>query len=80
MVIQAGTNGAISEDDLRSLLDGLRDRRRVVLLTSYGPNDWQRSSNAAIHDVAAAYPNVRWRTSPRWRPVTASTSWRMACT
>lgn len=59
VVIQAGTNGAISEDDLRSLLDGLRDRRRVVLLTSYGPNDWQRSSNAAIHDVAAAYPNVR---------------------
>ncbi|MFI0432762.1 MAG: acyltransferase family protein [Candidatus Nanopelagicales bacterium] len=59
VVIQAGTNGVITEDDLRALLDGLRDRRRVVMLTSYGPNDWQRSSNAAIQDLASDYPNVR---------------------
>ncbi len=59
VVIHAGTNGLIKEDDLRALLTELSDRKRVVLVTTHVPRSWQEGSNAAIATVAPAFPNVR---------------------
>ena len=59
VVIQTGTNGVVEKDDLTAMLQELSDRRRVVLVTSYGPHWWQADANQVMAEVAAAHPNVR---------------------
>ena len=59
VVIQTGTNGTVEPDALKATLDGLRDRARVVLVTSYGPHWWQAEANTVMAEAAAGHPNVR---------------------
>ena len=58
VVIHAGTNGVLPESILRRMLDPLRDRKRVVLVTTAVPRPWRAPDNAAIRSVARDYPNV----------------------
>ena len=59
VVIQTGTNGLVTEAELRAMLDELQGTRRVVLVTTGGSESWQTSSNETIRAVAGSYPNVR---------------------
>lgn len=61
VIVQAGTNGEITQDGLRAFLTSLSDRRRVVLLTTSASSaePWQAASDEAIYAVAPEFPNVR---------------------
>jgi len=61
VVIGAGTNGVISSAELTSLLDLLKDRKRVVLVTCHGDRAWIREANAVIRRVGNRFAsgNVR---------------------
>jgi peptidoglycan/LPS O-acetylase OafA/YrhL len=61
VVIHAGTNGVIHSADLVSLLAGLTDRSRIVLVTCHADRVWVAQSNRAIAFAAAHFAggNVR---------------------
>ena len=61
VIIHAGTNGVIHEEDLFALLNALKDRSRVVLVTCRAPRGWIAESNRVILAAAKAFAggNVR---------------------
>jgi hypothetical protein len=59
VVIHTGTNGPADPDGLRGILRTLRTSSLVVLVTVRTPHWWMGDSNAAIHQVASEFPNVR---------------------
>jgi len=59
VVIHGGTNGPTPEKDLRSILNTLKDRARVVLVTAHMPRSWMNQNNNTILSVAKDYSNVR---------------------
>jgi hypothetical protein len=48
VIIGAGTNGRIETSDLIALLNELKDRSRVVLITAKADRSWIKGSNASI--------------------------------
>lgn len=58
VVIHTGTNGIITEEQLREMLDILSDRQRVVLVNTNVPRPWMKPNNRLIESVAADYPNA----------------------
>ncbi|MDR9855139.1 acyltransferase family protein [Paenibacillus sp. VCA1] len=58
VVIELGTNGPFSTKQLMSLLDSLKDVRKVVLVNARVPRSWESVVNASIKKAAAAYPNT----------------------
>ena len=60
VVIQIGTNGAISWDDLTRIMAQLPPNltSKVVFLTVHVPKKWQDGNNLLIQDLPAHYPNV----------------------
>lgn len=59
VVIHMGTNGIVTQHDLKPILDSLADRRRVVVINVQVPRVWMDPSNKTINSLAAQYPNVR---------------------
>jgi len=61
VVIHTGTNGTIDEAHLVEILNLLKDRARVVLVTIYAQRRWVNRSNDAIETAAAKFSkgNVR---------------------
>lgn len=59
VVIHMGTNGSISEGDLKTILDELTDRGRVVVVNVRVPRVWMKPNNKMINEIIAQYPNVR---------------------
>ena len=59
VVLHLGTNGPASKEDLVKALEGLKDRKRVVLVTVHAPVRWMDESNANIRAAAKEFPNVR---------------------
>ena len=59
VVIATGTNGTVKSADLADILDLLRDRSRVVLVTPRAPRSWVPQATKAITVVGRLYPNVR---------------------
>ena len=58
VVIHSGTNGEITEDELRNMLDLLTDRDRVVVINDNVPRPWMDGNNAMIARVVPDYPNA----------------------
>jgi peptidoglycan/LPS O-acetylase OafA/YrhL len=58
VLIHLGTNGVITEDELRKMLTLLADRKRVILVNTHVPRRWQDDNNDTIQRVARDYPNV----------------------
>ena len=58
VVIHTGTNGIITEDELRQMLDVLSDRQRVVVVNTNVPRRWMQPNNDLIAQVVADYPNA----------------------
>ena len=65
VVIHMGTNGIVQEEDLKPILEELRDRKRVVVVNVRVPRVWMKPTNEMIASLVAQYPNVRladWNT------------------
>ena len=58
VVIHTGTNGIITEEQLREMLDILSDRERIVLVNTNVPRPWMKPNNRLIESVVADYPNA----------------------
>lgn len=58
VVLHPGTNGVLTEEILRSLLDPLRDYERVVVVNAAVPRSWEKPNNRIVDDVITDYPNV----------------------
>jgi len=58
VVINLGTNGPPTENDLRKALDNLADVKRVVLVTTREPRSWQDLTNDRIRSAAEGRSNV----------------------
>ena len=58
VVIHTGTNGVVTEDQLREMLDLLSDRDRVVVVNTNVPRPWRKPNNELIAAVVPDYPNA----------------------
>jgi peptidoglycan/LPS O-acetylase OafA/YrhL len=58
VILELGTNGAFSKNQLRALLDSLHNAERIYLVTTRVPKDWQDIVNASIREVADEYGNT----------------------
>ncbi len=58
VVIHTGTNGFVTEDQLREMLDILSDRERVVVVNTNVPRSWMEPNNELIAKVVPDYPNA----------------------
>jgi lysophospholipase L1-like esterase len=54
----AGLESAESQQALRTVLDRIGPARRVVLVNTVGVSEWVPSSNAALAEISAGYPNT----------------------
>lgn len=59
VVIHMGTNGIVQEDDLKPILEELRDRNRVVIVNVQVPRVWMKPTNKTIASLVKQYPNAR---------------------
>ncbi|MET0936863.1 MAG: transglycosylase family protein, partial [Luteibacter sp.] len=59
VVVHLGTNGYITEQQLRQILGLLSACKRVVLVNTRVPRRWMASNNELIDQVAPEFPNVR---------------------
>ena len=59
VVIHMGTNGIVQEEDLKPILEELRDRERVVVVNVRVPRVWMKPSNQMIESLVAQFPNAR---------------------
>lgn len=60
VVIHMGTNGTMREDVLRTTIEGLTDRKRVVVVNVRVPRAWMKPNNEIIAETVAEFPNVRF--------------------
>ncbi len=63
LILELGTNGPYSADQLRTLINSLGPMRKIVLVNTRVPRPWQNQVNATIASVARSYPNatvVNW--------------------
>jgi hypothetical protein len=58
VVLHTGTNGILTEDQLREMLDILSDRERVVVVNTNVPRSWMEPNNELIAKVVPDYPNA----------------------
>ncbi len=65
-LVHLGTNGYVTEDQLRQILAMLSDCKRVVLVNTHVPRRWMEANNALIDRVAPDFPNV---VTVRWNDV-----------
>ncbi len=71
VLIHLGTNGYISERQLRAMLDMLRDRERVLVMNSRVPRRWMAANNRLLATLVPQYPNavlVDWHSLSDGRP------------
>ncbi len=58
VVLHVGTNGYVTEDQLRTILALLDDRDRVIIVNAAAPRRWVERNNDLIARIAADYPNT----------------------
>jgi peptidoglycan/LPS O-acetylase OafA/YrhL len=58
VLIHLGTNGYVTEDQLRTMLGLLSDRKLVLLMNTHVPRRWMDPNNDLIDSVLSDYPNV----------------------
>lgn len=58
VLIHLGTNGYVSEKQLRAMLELLDDRRQVLVVNSRVPKRWMAANNALMEQVVPEYRNA----------------------
>ena len=59
IIIELGTNGPFSKDQLRSLLTSLTEAKQVLVVTTRVPKGWQDTVNSNIKEVAGEFVNAK---------------------
>lgn len=65
VIIELGTNGAFTKDQLVSLLRDLGPVQQIILVNTRVPRPWQNVVNSTLAQVASTYPHttlVNWYT------------------
>lgn len=63
IIIELGTNGSFTEEQLKELLSSLGQVQQIVLVNTRVPRPWEDVVNQTLEQVAAAYPHttlVNW--------------------
>ena len=71
VLIHLGTNGYVTEKQLRAMLELLRDRERVLVMNSRVPRRWMAANNRLLATVVPQYPNavlIDWHSLSDDRP------------
>ena len=58
VVLHVGTNGFVTEDQLRTILAMLDDRERVIIVNAAAPRRWVGKNNELIARIVADHPNT----------------------
>jgi lysophospholipase L1-like esterase len=58
VMIHTGTNGIVTEEQLRDMLTALEDRERVVVVNVNVPRRWMDPNNKVIEKVVPDFPNA----------------------
>ena len=58
VVLHLGSNGVVTSGQLRSMLDLLVDRERVILVNAVAPRRWVDDNNDVLASASADYPNA----------------------
>lgn len=59
IIIELGTNGPFSKDQLRSLLASLTETKQVLVMTTRVPKRWQDTVNSNIKDIVSEFDNAK---------------------
>ncbi|MDD9148788.1 acyltransferase family protein [Sporolactobacillus sp. CQH2019] len=59
VVIELGTNGPFSMDQLTSMIREIGAARHVILVNTRVPRPWQATVNQSLQKAVSMYPNVR---------------------
>ena len=59
IIIELGTNGPFSKDQLRSLLTSLSDAKQILVVTTRVPKGWQDTVNTNIEEVVPEFNNAK---------------------
>lgn len=58
VVIELGTNGSFNSKQLMKVLDTLQDAKKVVIVNTRVPRNWEGVVNSTLQKAADAYPNT----------------------
>jgi peptidoglycan/LPS O-acetylase OafA/YrhL len=58
VIVELGTNGPFTKNQLESLLGSLGNPQQIVLVNTRVPRPWQNVVNSTLADVAASHPNI----------------------
>lgn len=58
VMLHLGTNGYVTEKQLREALETLGDRERIILVNARAPRRWVEENNSLMARVVAEYPNA----------------------
>ncbi len=58
VIVHMGTNGYVTEPQLRTVLDALADRDEVILVNAFAPRRWIEPNNEMFRQIAVKHPNV----------------------
>ncbi|WP_019120411.1 acyltransferase family protein [Brevibacillus massiliensis] len=58
VIIELGTNGSFTKNQLISLLQSLGDPQQVILVNTRVPRPWEGVVNSTITEVAALFPHI----------------------
>ncbi|MFM1652114.1 acyltransferase family protein [Brevibacillus sp. B_LB10_24] len=58
VIIELGTNGSFTKNQLMSLLHSLGDPEQIILVNTRVPRPWEGVVNSTITEVAALFPHI----------------------
>ena len=58
VVLNLGNNGALTEDQVVGIFEGLKDCETVIVVNTSVPRSWKDSNNELIAEISARYSNV----------------------
>ena len=58
VVLNLGNNGALTEDQVLAIFEGLKDCETVIVVNTSVPRSWKDSNNELIAEISARYSNI----------------------
>jgi peptidoglycan/LPS O-acetylase OafA/YrhL len=58
VVLNLGNNGALTEDQVVGIFEGLKDCETVIVVNTSVPRSWKDSNNELIAEISARYSNI----------------------
>jgi len=58
VVLNLGNNGALTQEQVVAIFEGLRESEKVIVVNTAVPRGWRDSNNQLIAEIAAQYPNI----------------------